>query len=286
MWMTGGRGPSRRRRRWAAREDSRRQIRYAAALARWQRTDGDLASLIATATTFHGYPAGRAPGRVQLILRPGERMFGQVTRTFLVFPNRARRSPVDGYAGYSALAACELAASGGPGRRHRGRSLGGVAESGAVTVTDQRIVFHGALRDWEWSLDHLVGVRHHGTVPLTVIDVDDRAEPSGLAYPRPQAAQFRFLVALAMANRTGEVDGLLHGLCSDRAEHAAARPAVPPAVQAEGAPGLPAEFLNALRAVYLGQPGQPVRWRLAQSVSAVIATAGVLALLTPHSWLR
>ncbi|HEX5494137.1 MAG TPA: hypothetical protein VFX70_06125 [Mycobacteriales bacterium] len=284
MEVSGSPGWSRRRRRWAARENSHRQVRYAADLARWRRTDGELAGLVSEASTFTGFPAGREPGQVRLILRPAERMFGHVSRTSLIRVARPPGTPAAGYGQYSALAASRLAATPASSRFRRRHEPREVVEPGSVTVTDQRIVFHGALRDWEWSLDHLVGLEHGRTDPATLVQVDDRAELSGLAYPRAQAPRLRFVLALAVAHHAGEVEPLVTRLRSERGDHTAARPAEPGPALPVAAPGLPVACLDALRAVYLGRPGQPVRWRLAQFVAAVIATAGVVALLVPHPW--
>ncbi|HEY9473204.1 MAG TPA: hypothetical protein VIS06_05045 [Mycobacteriales bacterium] len=286
MKGTGSPRLPRRQSRWAARETLRRQIRHTTELARWQRIDDELATLVTTASTFAGYPAGRDRGEVRLILRPDERQFGRLPRATLVRLNRAVGRSVSGYARYSALAACELAALPPTPTRRRRIESHRVVESGPVTVTDQRVVFHGEVRDWEWPMDTLVDIRHSVTDPFTVIEVRDRTDLSGLACPRGQVSRLRFLLALAVAHHTGGVSELVGRLRSDRAEHQAARPDKPVDARPEQAPNLVAAVVGTLATVYLGRSGQPVRWRLAQCVAAVIATAGVVALLVPHPWPR
>lgn len=280
--------PPRRRDRWADRENARRRIRYATDLARWQRVDAELAALATTAGTFAGYPADRQPGQARLILRSEERMLGQVSRAALVRITGSGQDPPRGYGEYSALAASRLGQPTRPARsaRRRGRVRRREVETGPVTVTDQRVVFHGALRDWEWSLGQLAGVWHGRDDPLTAIRVDDRAALTGLSYHRTQAPRLRFLVALAVARRHGTVDTLVRRLAADRAAHAAARPVPPDPVDSQSAPSGAAAALDTLRAIYLGRAGQPVRWRLAQFVAAMIATAGIVALVIPVGWTR
>ena len=283
--MKGTGGLRRRRSRWAARETSRRQIRHVAELGRWQRIDDELATLVTTARTFTGHPAGRGAGEVRLILRADERRLGALPRVTLVVLNRAAGTSAPGYARYSALAACELAAlrtSATPGHVEPHR----VVESGPVTVTDQRIVFHGEVHDREWPLNMLVDLRHSVSAPFTVIEVRDRTDLSGLACPGGQVSRLRFLLALAVARHTDGVDELVWRLQSDRAEHQAARPTVPPVARPEQAPNLVVAVVDTLAAIYLGRSGQPVRWRLVQCVAAIIATAGVVVLLVPHPWPR
>lgn len=276
----------RRRRRWANQENIRRQARYRAELARWQRVDDALARLLAIARTFTGYQAGEEPGEIRLILRREERTFCRVSRAFLVRVRRppGRRAP--GYSDYSVVDDARLAAPGSHpvGSWRRRGEFRRILETGPVTITDQRVVFHGPERDRVWSYDSLVDVEHGVRHPLTLFHLRDRDELSGLAYTRAQAPMVRFMLALARAHAAGEVDSFVARLEADRAAHLARRPATPQPVGPDDAPGLPAAVLAAAAAVYFGRRGQPLRWRFAQFVAAVIATAGLVALVIPRPW--
>jgi hypothetical protein len=266
---------SRRRERWARRENVRRQARYRAALARWRRVDDELARMLAAATGFDGYPAGSEPGEIRLILRPGERLFCRVPRAAVV---RVPREPGRrGRVQYSSLDTARLAALGGL-RRTRRRLL----ETGPVTVTDQRVVLHGPQRDREWPLARLADVTYAVAEPLTLLRLRDPEGWCGLVCARAQAPLLRFMLALARAHAAGEVESFVSRLRADRAVHRGRRPVEPRPVGPGDAPGPAAAALSAVATVYLGRPGQPLRWRIAQCVAAVIATAGPIALAVPH----
>lgn len=269
---------SRRRERWARRENVRRRTRQRAALTRWQRVDGELARMLDTAVSFTGYPAGSEPGQVRLILREGERLLCRVSRAALV--PAPRRPGSRGTVPYSSLDTARTAATAGRMGRPRRRLL----EVGPVTVTDQRIVLHGPLRDRDWPLARVADVEHGPAEPLTLLRLRDPHEWVALAYAAAQAPLLRFMLALARARAAGEVDALVAGLRADRAAHQRRRPAEPRPVGPQDAPGVLAGVLSAAATVYLGRSGQPLRWRLVQCVAALVATAGPILLVVPHPW--
>lgn len=281
------RPPSARRQRWADRENARRRAVYSTQLTQWRRIDDELTSLAATARTFHGYEGDEAPGEVRLITRPDERVFGVVARATLL---RSRRTAtgsaaaVPGYTEYSALGTSQLAALRARATFADRNEQNWEREYGALTITDQRVVFHGGSRDWEWSLDHLVGVEHADALPRTLIRVSDREELSGLAYSSAQAPLLRLLLGLAVAHRAGTVEEFVDRIEADLARHGEAQPTLLHRADLEDAPGPAVAALQLLSAVYIGRAGQPTRWRVAQCVAAIVATAGILALVIPHPW--
>src|SRR5690348_13717507 len=80
-------GETRRRQRWAERENRRRQADYRLRYERWSRIDAALGRWLDIARTFHGYEAGASvPPEVRL--RRDERLFGSFSGVGLVEVNR------------------------------------------------------------------------------------------------------------------------------------------------------------------------------------------------------
>jgi hypothetical protein len=275
-----GRSPGRRRERWAAAENGRRDARFAAQLAAWQARDDELDRLIATAGTFRGSLTG--PCHPRLVLRAGESVLGGLEGVTLVEIDRPPGVWAPGYAGYSALAAAELRDQ-APTRdtARRPAEAQRVLGYGALTVTTERAVFHGAAHDREWPFATLAGIEHATDHPLTLIYVSTRETVSGLGTSTDQAPPLRFMLTLAVAQHQDGVAALVSQLVTERSAHAHSRPAPAAVVERAQAPGGFPAAAGMLRTIYLGPPGRPTRWRVAQAAAMIIATLAVLGLVLP-----
>ncbi|HSV65052.1 MAG TPA: hypothetical protein VLJ59_03965 [Mycobacteriales bacterium] len=215
--------------RWADRENIRRQADYRCRLADWERVGLLLGWALRTAQEYAGQPGGPHAGST-LAVRPDERVFWHFGRVALVEVARPPGSSGLGYTAYSAVAASDVP-FGRPAERPRVRA------HGQVTVSDRRVVFHGA-PDREWAFDRLIGVEHALRAPLTLLHVSDAETVSGLSYPGMEPAQVRLMIELALAHHRGTVAELIDLLAVAKARQLAARPA-PPLPTAPPAPIIP-----------------------------------------------
>ncbi|MBV8305676.1 MAG: hypothetical protein JOZ04_15800 [Acidimicrobiia bacterium] len=224
LWGLGT-GRSLRRYRRAAAE-------YRRALAPWQEEADALRALLAVASTFAGATAADEPS-VPLQLAPGERVFSVLERVGLVEPRRQPERWSTGYTGFSFRLARGVrdrpALAGGKagGKKEPGEEAPAAIDRGVATVTDQRIVFHGARRTREWAFANLLGYHNDGRVPVTLFHVSNREQVSGLLYEPSSAEEVHFRLALALAHHNGNVHAFVDHIERQLAVHDAARPEPP-----------------------------------------------------------
>lgn len=94
-----------------------------------------------------------------------------------------------------------------------------VVDHGSVTITDRRMVFHGAAKKREWAFAKLVGYQHVDETPATLVQVANRQRISGVSYSGADEELFRRRLAIAAARASGSVDALVRSLRTDLAAH-------------------------------------------------------------------
>ena len=231
LWGLGTGRALRRYRRAAA--DYRR------ALEPWQEEADALRAYINVAGTFAGATAADEPS-VPLQLAPGERVFSVLERASLVEPRKRPERWSAGYTGFSFRLARGLRyrLNETAGKKEPGEEAPNALDTGAATVTDRRVVFHGSRRTREWAFDTMVGYHNDGRVPLTLFQVSNREKVSGVLYDRASAEEVHFRLALALAHYGGTVSEFVNHIERQLAVHEAARPE-PPELPAAARSALP-----------------------------------------------
>jgi hypothetical protein len=202
---------------------------YRRTLQPWQQEADDLRAHLTTARQFAGATAADEPS-VPLQLRAGERVFDVVERAALVEPKRLPDRWVGGYSGFSFRLARGVRYHVGAtkGRRVPGEEVPTAVDNGTATITDRRVVFQGDRRSREWDYGKLLGYHHDPHQPVTLFQVSNREQVSGILYDRQLAEDVQFRLALALAHHGGAVDQLVGHLESQLAAHDAERPVPPP----------------------------------------------------------
>lgn len=274
---------TRRRQRWAERENRRRETDYRLRHERWSRIDAVLARWLDIARTFGGYEAG-ASVPPEVGLKRNERVFGSFSDAALVEVNRATGvfGPATAHH-FSALSEAESQAASTATTPPVTSGEPRIKEHGHLILTSTRVIFRGATRNREWRFDALVGIEHVVGQPLTLIHVSSRKKVSGFAVAADLAAELRFLLTLGLAHFRGDVGGFVRALETDRAGHRALQPVRPPPVGAEQAPGGPAEVAGAIGHFYFGRAGQSGRRRLAQATVTILGTLLLIGLVAPDT---
>jgi hypothetical protein len=150
-----------------------------------------------------------------------------------------------------------------------------------VAVTNQRVIFQGGRHNREWAFAKLVGLAHDTNTPCTLMQVTNRKNVSGLQLDPTTVAGFRFNLTLAYADGAGDRTGFVAHLERALGEHQRLMPPQPVLVTAEQAPHPLRRGLGMLMALYLGPPGASTGRRVAQAVTAVLATLILISLVVP-----
>jgi hypothetical protein len=272
---------TRRRQRWAERENRRRQADYRLRYERWSRINAALGRWLDMARTVHGYDAAASvPPEVRL--RCDERLFGSFSGAGLVEVKRP--TGVFDPAAAQHFSALNEAEGQAPSAGTTSPAIPGqpsIKEDGDLILTSRRVTFHGASRNRDWRFDALVGVEHAVGQPLTLIHVTSRKKVSRIAVAAHLAADFRFLLTLALAHFRGDVTGFVQARETDHSRHAAVRPVRPAPVGPEQAPSGPAAVAAALGHFYFGRAGQSGHRRLLQATGTILGTLLLIGLVVP-----
>src|SRR5947209_7029736 len=147
LWGLGT-GRSLRRYRRAAAD-------YRRALEPWQEEADALRGYLNIAHTFAGATAADEPS-VPLQLAPGERVFSVLERASLVEPRKRPERWAAGYTGFSFRLARGVRdrLTDATGKKEPGEEAPAAVDKGMATITDRRVVFHGARRTREWAFDN------------------------------------------------------------------------------------------------------------------------------------
>ncbi len=118
-------------------------------------------------------------------------------------------------------------------RTRQGMTHVAVVDDGDVTVTSERVVFHG-FKKREWLLSQLEGIEHSGT-DRTMMKVSARKNWSGVTYA--DGDHTRLAIALAASDHVGAREAVVELAEEDLRAHEAARPVPPPRPGPPPAPG-------------------------------------------------
>lgn len=265
---------STRREQWAARENARRQDQHRRADFVWTNADDQFRWMIYMATSGTGpRPEPQVSGFVP---KRGESVFGGFLDCRLIEVKRAPGTRLGRSSGFSVNLShgIRVGIGGSRGTYVPGAEELRITDDGAVSVTDRRVVFQGGLKTREWSFGKLIGIQHDPQRPISLIQVSNRQNVSGIAYPAEQAAQVRFLLELGAAIEAGTVQQLIRFVEGERAEHARVRPVPLPPVTPADAPSVAARVGAGAKAMMTGKPGQSRGRRIVHT-----AVAGAAALL-------
>lgn len=196
------------------------------ALASWQEQRDAQAKLLELATTFTGInPDG-------LIVKPGEAVFASVTGVGLIESRAGRGHYVGGSQGVS----LPIGSIGGHSVRYRvgvnrghyeaAEPVATAIDTGTLYITDQRVIFEGAMQTRECLFDKLIGFQHTPD-GATVFSVSNRKTPTTVHYGPKIAGWVDFRLDLALAHYRNTVPALVARLTSDLAATDAAKPSAP-----------------------------------------------------------
>lgn len=156
-------------------------------------------------------------------------------------------------------------------------------DRGALMLTDRRVSFVGT-KTRHWSLARLQDITHDPGVPESWLAVSNRKRLSGVRYVG-QAVEFRFALALAVADARGDRRALASSLRRQQQAYppAVAPVAVPAAVTSEVVvQGRQRTGSRALvSAAVFGKPGVAMPLRVLQTVGVALVAIVLLALLVP-----
>ena len=264
-----------RQERWAERETGRRMAAYRQALEEWQADDHELSHMISSARSYTGQPdTGASP----IVLKKNERVFYFIPNVSLVEVQRAPGHFTGGYSGFSfrVTKGVRYNVGGSRGTYVQGAEQLKVTDEGALTVTDQRVVFTGSRNSREWAFSKLVSLEHDNSRPVTMLGVSNRQKISGVIYPAVNNGGFRFNLSLALSHYRDDVAGFVQSLEAERAQHAQARPVEPLPARPEEAPAGAAVILGAVKTIYTGKPTWKPRSRILTSIASGLVTLMVI----------
>lgn len=240
---------------WADTENARRQAEYDKAALAWQQDLEQIHRCHRLSIT-----AGPAINTSGITLHHGENLWWTTTSATLVeIPGRVEL-PAPDHSCYSPNDAGDPA-----------MPRGTLRDNGFAAITNQRVLFFGALGRHDWSFSHLTGVAH-GTKE-TLMREENRRALCGLGVAPAHTAAFRFHLALALAEHRDDREGFTDYLARllDRQQvHGPRRPG--PAGPAQ-APHPLRWALGRGRRLYFGRPGASA----ARQVVPALATATLLA---------
>ncbi len=261
-----------RRERWARRENERRWRLYEAALAAWQRADVELRQMLASARAYRGRPPGDVPPSVRM--RRGETLLWNAPGARMIELRHQPALPPPGYANVSLAELIGAAGQAPPAQAN-------VSDIGAVSVTNQRVIFHGSRHNREWAFAKLVGLAHDIPTSSTLMSVTNRKYVSGLLFEPGASVGFRFNLALGLADATGDRAGFVAHLERLLVQHASLLPSPPALVSPAQAPHAARTALGVLRTAYFGPPGASPRRRTLQGLVTVFLTLGFIGQVLP-----
>ncbi|WFE96557.1 hypothetical protein [Micromonospora sp. WMMD987] len=208
---------------WARQQNERRRRAFRTDERAWRRRDDELRRLRAlavglrgTAASGVGLPLALSPGEVVLWTMPGAQLV-EVRHT-------------------SVLPAPELVVEPDCGRlRHRLPDGVRATDAGIAVVTNRRLVLVGGRGRRDWAYGKMTGLLHDPAAPVTLVQVLDRRQTSGVLLPPGRAAEFRFVLTLAFADaieQRAAVLAQLDELIAVHAESTPFRPAIATPAQA------------------------------------------------------
>ncbi|MFI9643698.1 hypothetical protein ACIG87_27200 [Micromonospora sp. NPDC051925] len=215
---------------WARQQNERRRRAYRTVERAWRRRDDELRRMRVLAVGLRG--TAEAGTGLPLALSPGEAVLWTTPGAQLV---EVRHTAV--------LPAPDLVVEAEPGPlRHRLPDGVRVVDAGIAVVTNRRLVMVGGRGRRDWAYGKMTGLLHDPAAPVTLIQVLDRRQTSGLLLPPAAAAEFRFVLTLAFADAVEQraaVLAQLDELIAEHAETAPFRPAIATPAQARMSARIP-----------------------------------------------
>jgi hypothetical protein len=197
------------------------------ALAGWQAQRDGYAEMLEIAETFRGV------GSDEIMLRRGEALFFKVAGAALI---EERRGPGH-YEGRSSGFSVPVGSIGGRSVRYRvgasrghfvqGAPVPTAIDTGAVYITNQRVIFQGSRQTRECAFPKLIGFQHSDAEGYTTFSVSNRQKPTTIAYGPDLSGAFDFRLDLALADYRDTVGDIVVQLKQDLAQIDAQRPPAP-----------------------------------------------------------
>ena len=203
---------------------------YEAGLATWQSERDAYAELVEVAESFEGADTD------EIMLAAGEDVFLKVSDVALI------EDRVHGgrYEGRSQGVSIPIGSIGGRSVRYRvgankGHYVQGTPsptaiDTGAVFITNKRVIFTGAKQTRECAFSKLIGAQHDDSGGSTTFAVSNRQKPTTIFYGPSVASAFDFRLELALAHFKGNASDFAAEVRRHLAEIEAERPAAPPAL--------------------------------------------------------
>jgi hypothetical protein len=192
------------------------------AAADWQHERDETAELLEYVTSFHGEPSS------EIVLKKGEALFAKVDGASLV---EDRRGPGE-FQGRSQGVSIPVGSLGGRSVRYhvgasRGHYVAGVPtptaiDTGAVFVTNQRVIFRGQKQTRECLFSKLISCDHEDGE--SIFSVTNRQKNTTIHYGSELNGWFQARYAVAFANYAGTTQDLVREFTEELAALDAARP--------------------------------------------------------------
>jgi hypothetical protein len=167
---------------------------------------------------------------VALTLRPGEAIFATVDGASLIEERSGGGRWVGRSSGVSVPIGLGVRYRVGSSRGHyvKAAPVPTAIDRGAITVTNQRLVFRGARQARECLFAKMLGYDYARDRGGITIGVSNRQKPTTLRYGRSLGGWFAFRFELALAHFRGTVARMVEDLAGELATMEASKPAPPP----------------------------------------------------------
>lgn len=194
------------------------------ARAEWQEERDSATELLDYVRTFAGEPTS------ELVLKKGEALYAKIDDVSLI---EDRRGPGE-WKGRSQGFSIPVGSIGGRSVRYRvgasrghyvsGSPVATAVDTGAVFVTNRRVVFRGKRQTRECAYDKLISCEHGDGE--TTFSVSNRQKTTTIHYGSKLNDWFQFRYEVAFASYQGTTDALVRELEEHLAKLDAARPQV------------------------------------------------------------
>jgi hypothetical protein len=213
--------------RW---REKRAEQKHEKALAAWQANRDAHAELVKFAEEFEGLNTD------EIMLSQGERLFYKVTNVGLI-EDRVRGGH---YEGRSSGVSIPIGSLGGRSIRYRvganrghyvqGTPTPTAIDTGAVFITNKRVIFEGSRQTRECNFAKLLGVQHDDKEGATTLSVSNRQKPTTIFYGPELSGSFDFRLELALAHFKRTVADVVAEAKQDLEAIDSARPVAPAAL--------------------------------------------------------
>ena len=193
-------------------KDKNEEMDHERQLAKWQAQCSNINNCIKLTQTFNGTTTD------EIMLHPGELLYLKVNDVSLI----EDRLGAGHWQGRSSGISVPVTHIGGSAiRYHIGATKGTyiqgtphpeAIDTGAVYITNQRLIFEGAKQTRECDFNKLLGYQHDKTEGSTTISISNRQKPITLHYGAEAAPAFEFRLSLALSHYKNTVPQLIQQL--------------------------------------------------------------------------